>query len=44
MAVSGESEAVVQVCFGPVVLDVVCVDLGFEEGQTARDPVLLGSQ
>ena len=35
VAVSGKGEAVFQVCFGPVVLDVVCVDLG---STTQRSP------
>nr|WP_175558275.1 hypothetical protein [Tessaracoccus bendigoensis] len=42
MAVSGEGQAVVQVCLGAVVLDVACFDLCFEEGQPAGDAVLLG--
>ena len=42
MAVPGEGEAVVEVGFGLVVLDVSGVDLGVEERQAAGDLILLG--
>ncbi|OJX94398.1 MAG: hypothetical protein BGO96_16035 [Micrococcales bacterium 73-15] len=41
VAVPGEFEAVLQVGFGLVVLDVSGVDLGVEEGHAASDLVLL---
>ena len=40
VAVSGEGQAVVQVCLGPVVFDVSGVDLCFQEPQAASDAVL----
>ncbi len=41
MAIPGQGEAVVQVGFGPVVLDVSGVDLRVQERQAAGDLVLL---
>jgi hypothetical protein len=44
VAVPGEGEAVVQVGFGLVVLDVSGVDLRVEEREAPRDAVLLGAE